>query len=225
MRAIKYHKESLLPILLRGTIWVREPLSTLPLRRHLLQSPRVALMVFFILSALLVTSVWTQDLIESSSFGYRDKVSTNGYEIPGWQVLGEGQTPQLLSDKVVLTPPYPGNTRGSLWADTTVRYGDWSAELEFRASGPDRGSGNLQLWYAQDGRTNVGTSSLYTVGKFDGMVIVVDQYGGKVFTPWVNLLLGSLMTPLGREHTRLYERRQYRFQATSCYRLARFWSL
>ena len=182
-------------------------------------------MIFFILPAFLVTSVWTQDLIEGSSFGYRDKVSTNGYEIPGWQVLGEGQTPQLLSDKVVLTPPYPGNTRGSLWADNIIRYGDWSAELEFRASGPDRGSGNLQLWYAQDGRATVGTSSLYTVGKFDGMVLVVDQYGGKVIQTVGGLLLWSLMTPLGREHTRLYERRQYRFQATSCCRLACFRSL
>lgn len=31
---------------------------------------------------------------------------------------------------------------------------------------------------------NVGTSSVYTVGNFDGMVLVIDPYGGKVrFSP------------------------------------------
>lgn len=133
-----------------------------------------------ILLAFWVAQSLAQELAEGSSFGFRDKISQNGYEIPGWQIDGEGQTPQLLSDKVILTPPYPGNTRGSLWSDATVGNGDWKAELEFRASGPDRGSGNLQIWYTHNGRQDVGTSSLYTVGKFDGMVLVVDQYGGKV---------------------------------------------
>ena len=119
-------------------------------------------------------------LIESSSFGQGDKLSPNGYEIPGWHVLGEGQVPELLSDKVILTPSYPGNVRGAVWAGAKVGTSDWVAELQFRASGPDRGSGNLQVWYARDGEAAIGTSSLYRVGKFDGMVLVVDQYGGKV---------------------------------------------
>ena len=57
---------------------------------------------------------------------------------------------------------------------------DWAAELEFRITGPERGGGNLHLWYAKDGRMNIGTSSIYTVGNFDGMVLVIDPYGGKV---------------------------------------------
>ena len=100
-------------------------------------------------------------LIESSSFGYGDRVSPNGYEIPGWHVSGEGHVPELLSDKVILTPSYPGNVRGALWADAKVSESDWVADLEFRASGPDRGSGNLQIWYAKDGHAAIGTSSLY----------------------------------------------------------------
>ena len=106
-----------------------------------------------------------------------------------------------LSDKIILTPPYPGNQRGALWAESrqvlspclvhrkcanfldSVSQSEWLAELEFRATGPERGGGNLQLWYAKDGRINIGTSSVYTVGNYDGMVLVIDPYGGKVQYP------------------------------------------
>ena len=55
---------------------------------------------------------------------------------------------------------------------------EWEFTTEFRASGPDRGGGNLQVWYTKDGRLGAGTSSVYTVGRFDGLVLAVDQYGG-----------------------------------------------
>ena len=38
----------------------------------------------------------------------------------------------------------------------------------------------MQIWYARDGQSEVGTSSIYTVGKFDGLVLVIDQYAGSV---------------------------------------------
>ena len=57
---------------------------------------------------------------------------------------------------------------------------EWIADFEFRATGPERGGGNLQLWYTKEGQVDIGTSSLYTVGKFDGMVLVVDTFGGRV---------------------------------------------
>lgn len=95
-----------------------------------------------------------------------------------------------------MTPPYPGNRRGAIWADSRyvpftlditflrfisrVSQSEWIAELDFRATGPERGSGNLQIWYAKEGQAYVGTSSIYTVGKFDGFVLVVDMYGGRV---------------------------------------------
>lgn len=65
-----------------------------------------------------------------------------------------------------------------------VSQSEWVAELEFRATGPERGGGNLQLWYAKDGRMNIGTSSIYTVGNYDGIVLVIDSYGGKVRLSW-----------------------------------------
>lgn len=51
-------------------------------------------------------------------------------------------------------------------------------DIDFRATGPERGGGNLQIWYARNGQQDVGTASVYTVGRFDGLVLVVDQYAG-----------------------------------------------
>jgi len=38
----------------------------------------------------------------------------------------------------------------------------------------------MQIWYVQDGANTVGTASIYTVGRFDGLAIVVDPYAGSV---------------------------------------------
>ncbi|PLN81225.1 putative lectin family integral membrane protein [Aspergillus taichungensis] len=127
-------------------------------------------------SAAVVTA---QSVIESSSFGYGQTLSPDRNSIPGWQLGGEGHAPQILSDKFVLTPPYPGNTRGFAWAQTPITQPEWTAEFQFRASGQERGGGNLQLWYAKDGQQKIGSSSIYTVGPFDGFALVVDTHGGR----------------------------------------------
>ncbi|MCJ1482859.1 hypothetical protein MMC06_003025 [Schaereria dolodes] len=132
-----------------------------------------------LLLALVESVVNAQYLVTSSSFGQDKTISPNKFGVPGWHLSGEQYTPQQLSDKVVLTPPYPGNRRGALWAEASVAQSEWTADFEFRATGPERGGGNLQLWYAKGGRSQVGTSSIYTIGKFDGMVLVVDTYGGR----------------------------------------------
>lgn len=62
----------------------------------------------------------------------------------------------------------------------SVSQSEWSAEFQFRASGPERAGGILQLWYTKDGRARIGTSSIYTVGQFDGFALVVDTHGGRV---------------------------------------------
>lgn len=66
---------------------------------------------------------------------------------------------------------------------------EWTAEFEFRATGPERGGGNLQIWYTREGQANVGTSSVYTIGKFDGLALTVDMYGGRVFSLHLRLYL------------------------------------
>lgn len=119
------------------------------------------------------------DLVESASFGWGKVISPNSFGIPGWSISGDGHVPQLLTDKIILTPPYPGNKRGAIWSDEKNNLGEWTVEFQFRAGGPERGSGNIQLWYAKDGQKSVGTSSIYTVGKFDGLVLVVDAHGGR----------------------------------------------
>ncbi|KAJ5690645.1 hypothetical protein N7462_005037 [Penicillium macrosclerotiorum] len=106
-------------------------------------------------------------------------ISPNRDSVPGWNVRGEGHDPSFLSDKLILTPPYPGNTRGSAWAHEPITQQEWTAEFQFRASGPERAGGILQLWYTKDGEYRVGTSSIYTVGQFDGFALVIDTHGGR----------------------------------------------
>ncbi|CAI7632886.1 unnamed protein product [Penicillium glandicola] len=121
----------------------------------------------------------TAQIIESSSFGAGQRISPSRDSIPGWTINGEGHDPSVLSDKLILTPPYPGNTRGSAWAQSPVSQSEWSAEFQFRASGPERAGGILQLWYTKDGQSRIGTSSIYTVGQFDGFALVIDTHGGR----------------------------------------------
>ena len=54
----------------------------------------------------------------------------------------------------------------------------WVADVDFRASGPERGGGNLNIWLANRGSSDIGQSSVYTVGRFEGLAIVIDTYGG-----------------------------------------------
>lgn len=135
------------------------------------------------LSMLWATTTYAQNLqvqnpVEDLSFGHKSTLSPNSFAIPGWSMLGEGHVPQLLSDRVILTPPYGGNKRGALWSENKLTLQDWQVDLKFRAGATDRGSGNLQIWYAQDGEKTVSTSNIYEVGKWEGLAIVVDTVGG-----------------------------------------------
>ena len=119
-----------------------------------------------------------QSYVDELSFGHKQGISPNSFAIPGWSMLGEGHVPQLLSDKVILTPPYGGNKKGALWTESKNSLPNWQADFEFRVGATDRGSGSLQLWYVKDGASAVGTNSIYTVGKFDGLALVIDTVGG-----------------------------------------------
>lgn len=134
--------------------------------------------VQLLLSALFTFSSHAQTIVDDLSFGQKGAISPDGRTIPGWSILGEGHTPHVLSDRVVLTPPYPGNKRGALWTTHGSGLEEWTADMKFRASGQERGSGNLQIWYTKEDEHGAGLSSAYTVGKFDGLVLVLDQYGG-----------------------------------------------
>src|SRR5258707_558540 len=103
------------------------------------------------LTLLAGTLAIAQDVAKDFSFGYDKGISPNSFGIPGWTILGEGYVPQLLSDKVILTPPYGDNKRGALWTEQKSQLQEWTVQLDFRAGGPDRASGNMALWYAADG--------------------------------------------------------------------------
>lgn len=126
----------------------------------------------------LASTSFAQSLARELSFGQTAPLSDNGANIPGFHVLGEGHDPTLMSDRVILTPPHPGNKRGALWADKKNTASEWSVELEFRVNGQERAGGNLQLWYAANGKGMVSLSSIYTVRKFEGLAVVIDTYGG-----------------------------------------------
>ncbi|KAJ4303600.1 hypothetical protein N0V90_002499 [Kalmusia sp. IMI 367209] len=133
-------------------------------------------------SALAFSPARAQYIIDNLSFGQKDgqPISPNLRGIPHFNAKGVGWDIEILSDRAVLTPPWPGNRRGALWSEDPLHHaGDWSAELHFRASGMERGGGNLQLWYTRDSQKNELPASLYTAPKFDGLVLVVDQYEGR----------------------------------------------
>ncbi|EXJ93050.1 hypothetical protein A1O3_01606 [Capronia epimyces CBS 606.96] len=130
------------------------------------------------LSLLWATVVLCQSVVEEISFGHKQGISPNSFAIPGWAMLGEGHVPQLLSDKVILTPPYGAHKRGALWSEQKNPLQEWTADLKFRAGAVDRGTGHLQLWYANNGEKSISTSSIYTAGKWEGLAVVVDTVGG-----------------------------------------------
>jgi mannose-binding lectin 1 len=132
-------------------------------------------------SALAVSAARAQYIIENLSFGQKDgQISPNLRAIPHWSLKGGDYEPDLFSDRIILTPPYPGNKRGAIWSEDALHHtGDWTAELQFRVSGMERGGGNLQIWYTRESQKNDQPHSLYTAPKFDGLVLVVDQYEGR----------------------------------------------
>lgn len=91
-------------------------------------------------------------------------------------MTGNPSPPEILSNKVVLTPPAPGNQRGAVWSEKVLQHSEWTVDIDFRATGPERGGGNLQIWYAKNGLHDIGTASVYTVGRFDGLALIIDQY-------------------------------------------------
>ncbi|UKZ79403.1 hypothetical protein TrVFT333_007156 [Trichoderma virens FT-333] len=133
------------------------------------------------LAALLSAGVaQAQFLISELSFGYSGRISSAdkpGF-IPNYVVSGQPGVPEILSSKVILTPVAPGNARGAIWSENPLVHSNWIVDVDFRASGPDRAGGNLNIWLARDGK-NLGTRSVYNAGRFDGLVLVIDSHGGQ----------------------------------------------
>jgi lectin, mannose-binding 1 len=109
-------------------------------------------------------------------------MSLDLYSIPNFRLLGDPTTPTILSNKIILTPPAPGNQRGAVWGDKTLQHTGWTADIDFRATGPERGGGKLTVWLARNGQYEVGASSIYTVGKFEGLALNIDTYAGTVWS-------------------------------------------
>ena len=79
---------------------------------------------------------------------------------------------------MIFTPPYPGEVTASAWTTERLNSPDFTINTKFLANGPDHGGGNLQIWYSREGEAAIKDQSLYTVEKFTGLVIAIDQHGG-----------------------------------------------
>ncbi|TGJ79224.1 hypothetical protein E0Z10_g9533 [Xylaria hypoxylon] len=126
-----------------------------------------------------ILTAQAQFLVSELSFGYTGRINDRGEAtVPGFTIHGTPNVPEILSNKVILTPPVPGNARGAVWGDQPNQYREWVADVDFRANGGERGGGNLNIWLARRGDQEIGSSSIYTVGRFDGLALLVDQHGG-----------------------------------------------
>jgi mannose-binding lectin 1 len=106
------------------------------------------------------------------------RISDDHKTIPGFQISG---TPQLLSDRIILTPPTPGNQRVGIWAAQANPHDEWSVTIEFRASGGERAGGSLHLWYTSRGKnggSGTGQDTIYTSKPWDGLALVIDSHSG-----------------------------------------------
>ncbi|KAG5983324.1 hypothetical protein E4U55_000252 [Claviceps digitariae] len=119
-----------------------------------------------------------QILINEQSFGHSGHLTVTDGKIPHFTLYGQPQLPEILSNKIILTPIAPGNQRSSIWTDSPLTRSTWTADVDFRASGADRAGGNLNIWFAKRGKEEIGFNSVYTVRKFEGLVLVVDSHGG-----------------------------------------------
>lgn len=125
----------------------------------------------------LISPAVAQYLVNELSFGYDGKISpSNDGRIPNYSLQGNPNEPEILSNKIILTPPAPGNQRAAIWADKPLQHTQWVADVDFRASGPEHAGGNLNIWLTRDPK-DVGTSSVYQVGKFEGLALVLYTYG------------------------------------------------
>ncbi|KAF7542834.1 hypothetical protein G7Z17_g11234 [Cylindrodendrum hubeiense] len=134
----------------------------------------------FTLTALLAAGLsQAQYLISELSFGHAGRISPaeSRGQIPNFVLQGAPQMPEVLSNRIILTPLAPGNQRGAVWSQQSLQRSQWIADVDFRVNGPDRGGGNLNIWLARNGPGAVGSSSVYTVGKFDGLALVLDKTG------------------------------------------------
>ncbi|KAG6111676.1 hypothetical protein E4U31_004127 [Claviceps sp. LM219 group G6] len=129
-------------------------------------------------TVLFATLSQAQILINEQSFGHSGRLSVVDGRIPHFTISGYPREPEILSNKVILTPLAPGNQRSSIWADSPLTRTTWVADVDFRATGAERAGGNLNIWLARRGKDEVGAQSAYTVRKFDGLVLMVDSHGG-----------------------------------------------
>ncbi|KAA8910997.1 concanavalin A-like lectin/glucanase domain-containing protein [Sphaerosporella brunnea] len=112
------------------------------------------------------------------SIGSRFPISDDRRTVPNFQIFG---APQLFGDRIILTPPAPGNQRVGVWSRLPNPHDEWTLTTEFRANGGERAGGSLNLWYTARGfkdGSGSGTDTIYTSTPWDGLALVIDSHSG-----------------------------------------------
>ncbi|RPA78943.1 concanavalin A-like lectin/glucanase [Ascobolus immersus RN42] len=106
-------------------------------------------------------------------------ISPDGNQVPSFDMVGNPGYPQILSDRIILTPPSPGNYRTGLWSAHTNPYQDWTADVNFRATGSEHGKGSFTFWYTARGKHGIqGYESPYSSRPWDGLALTIDNSQG-----------------------------------------------
>lgn len=131
-----------------------------------------------VLATALLAASSSAYVVDGASFGQDGAIAPEGH-VKNWFLTGHDFIPQLLSDKIILTPPGPGKVQGAAWTEHRMPTSEWLVDFEFRASGPDHANGQLQLWYTRENQKQILDHNLYSVGKFTGLALLIDPLGGR----------------------------------------------
>jgi len=141
----------------------------------------------FSLASSLLALAAAQNVHEKLSFNPNYAgIQHHGNKIDNWISSGSDHELEIYRDRVVITPQGAGNKRGIIWTEGTSPSQYFTVDFWFRANGPEHGTGNLQLWYVKDLPKNPQDASIYSVGTFDGLVLVIDQYQGGSLRAFLN---------------------------------------
>ncbi|TGZ78571.1 concanavalin A-like lectin/glucanase [Ascodesmis nigricans] len=110
------------------------------------------------------------------SIGASYPLSPDRHTIPHFTLHAPKGNPQLLSDRIILTPPAPGYQRAGVWSQSPVPFTDFSVDLSFRVHGQERPGGALTLWYTSK---QADAETVYESRGWDGLAVVVDTVEGK----------------------------------------------
>lgn len=124
------------------------------------------------------------ELFERLSFGHLPPIRAEGAPVgenlPNWDISVSEPFPLVFDDRVSLTHGWEGNTKGAIWTKEKLDSKTFMLDMEFRAAGATDGGGDLMLWLIKERPPwPQDVNDVYGAGAFEGLGIIIDQYGGQ----------------------------------------------